>query len=147
MSEDAGFELAKAMLDALKAAEAVTAFTDQRIYGRVPARQDDGPPVAYPYISLGPITTIPDDFECIAGEEITVQLDIWTSGGGEAWGPAQCAKLCGAVKRTLHDAVLNLNANALVSLRHELTRILDDPQSNICHGPVQFTAQVELAAA
>lgn len=140
---DASFELIKAMMDRLKSTEAVTDYVQQRIYDRVPEDQGGALGVPFPYISLGPDTSIPDDFDCMDGEELTVQFDVWSSGSGEAYGTAQCRKICGAIKKALHNADLQLQANALVSLQYELRRILDDPNPAISHGVIQFTATVE----
>lgn len=140
---DASFELIKAMMTRLKASLEVTAFVGQRIYDRVPEQQNNSGDLAFPYISLGPDTSVPDDFDCLDGEELTIQWDVWTSGDGEAYGTAQCRKICGAVKKALHDAELSLTTNALVSLQFELRRIIDDPNPAISHGVMQFTATVE----
>lgn len=140
---DAGYELILAAITKLRETATVTAFVGTRIYDRVPENQDGTPNVPFPYISMGPSTSIPDDFECITGEEETIQFDVWSSGSGEAYGSVECRMICGAVKRALHDAELTLSVNALVSLQHELTRILDDPNPAINHGAIQFTATVE----
>lgn len=143
---DASVELIRAMIDRLRATAAVTSLVGTRIYDRVPERQTASgpvPDVAYPYVSMGPSTSIPDDYDCLDGEEITVQFDVWSSGSGEAFGTVQCRKVCDAIKRALHDAELTLANNALVSLQWEMTRILDDPSPAINHGAIQFTAQVE----
>lgn len=141
---DASTELIRAMFDTLRATTAVAALVDGRIYDPPPQKQDGSPAVPFPYISLGPSTTIPDDADCIPAEEITVQLDIWSSGSGAAHSSVECRKICDAVKRALHGADLVLSGNALVTLQHELTRIMDDPNPAINHGAVQFTATVEL---
>ena len=140
---DASFELIKAMMDRLKTTPAVTALVGQRIYDRVPEKQNGTPDVPFPYVSLGPDTSIPDDFDCMDGEELTVQFDVWSSGSGDAYGSVQCRKICGAIKKALHDADLSLQTNALVSLQYEMRRIIDDPNPAITHGVIQFTATVE----
>ena len=140
---DAGYELILAAINRLRATAAVTDFVGTRLYDRVPEDQSGAPAVAFPYISLGPSTSVPDDYDCMDGEEISVQFDVWTSGSGEAYGSVQCRKISSAVKRALHDAELTLSTNALVSLQHEVTRIMDDPNPAITHGVVTFTATVE----
>lgn len=140
---DASVELLTAALNRLRATTAVTMFVGQRIFDRVPEQQDGTPAVAWPYISLGPSSAIPDDYDCVDGEEITIQFDVWTSGSDEAFGSTQCRKISGAVKRALHDVDLALTVNALVTLQWETTRIVDDPNPAISHGVVTFTATVE----
>lgn len=141
---DASVELIKAMFDRLRATTAVTSFVEQHIYDRVPEKQDGTINVPFPYVSLGPSSAIPDDFDCVKGEEVTIQLDVWCSGAGEAYGTAQVRKICGAIKAALHDVDLSLPTAALVTLQWETTRIIDDPNPAITHGVIQFTATVEI---
>ena len=140
---DASAEIIRAAMDRLRATSAVTTYVGTRIYDRVPEDQNGVPSVDFPYVSLGPTTIIPDDADCVSGEEITFQFDVWTSGPGDAFASYQCRQITGAIKRALHEIEIALASNALVSLRHELTRILDDPNPAISHGAIQFTAIVE----
>lgn len=140
---DASLELINAALSHLRATSAVTDFVETRIFDRVPESQDGTPNVQFPYISLGPSSSVPDDFDCMDGEEITIQFDVWTSGSGDAYGTAQCRKISGAVKRALHGVDLTLTINALVTMELETLRIIDDPNPAISHGVVTFTATVE----
>ena len=139
---DASRELLTAMLNALRADTAVTAKVGQRIVDR-PQGRNGKPAAAYPYISVGPSTAVPDDAACITSEELTLQLDVWTSGDDNAFASSECRDIAAAVKRRLHNADFTLSENALVTLTWELTRILDDPNPAIRHGAVQFTAIVE----
>lgn len=140
---DASYELILAAINRLRATAAVTALVGTRIYDRVPERLDGTPNVTFPYISMGPTSSVPDDFDCMDGEEITIQFDVWSSGSGEAFGSVECRKITNAIKRALHDVDLPLTTNALVSFQHEMTRILRDPNPAITHGVIQFTAVVE----
>lgn len=140
---DASYELILAAITKLRATTAVTALVGTKIYDRVPEKQDGTPNVTSPYVSMGPTTTIPDDYDCVDGEEITFQIDAWSWGGGEAYGSVEVRKISDAIKRALHDADLTLANNALVTIRHELTRILRDPDGITNHAAIQFTATVE----
>lgn len=140
---DASLELVTAALNALRASSSVTEHVGQGIFDRVPERLDGTPNVSFPYISLGPSSAIPDDIDCVDAEEITFQLDVWTSGSDDAFGSTQCRKISGAVKRALHDVELPLTVNALVTLQLETMRIVDDPNPAISHGVLTFTATVE----
>lgn len=140
---DASVELIKVMVAQLEATPEVTSLVGNRFYDRVPERQGKPRADLYPYVSLGPSTAIPDDFDCMDGEEITVQFDVWSSGKDEAFGTVECRKICGAIKKALHNVDLSLSVNALVSLQHEMTRIIDDPNPAVSHGVIQFTAVVE----
>jgi hypothetical protein len=142
---DASYELLRAVFDRLKATAAVTTLVPaNRIYDRAPLDAQGKVNAPFPYITAGPSTAIPDDFDCMYGEEITIQLDVWSSGPGEAASTAECRKICDAIKRALHDADdIVLTVNALVSLQWELTRVLPDPNPAIKHGVVQLTATIE----
>lgn len=141
---DASVELVRAMFDRLRADSALMALLGgaAKIVDR--QRDRDGKPTAaYPYLSLGPSTSIPADFDCLVGEELTIQLDVWSTGSEGAHGSVECRNISSAVKRALHEQELPLTDNALVTLTWELTRILDDPNPAIRHGAIQFTAIVE----
>lgn len=142
---DASFELLRAVFDRLKATSAVTTLVPaNRIFDRAPMDALGKVNAPFPYVTAGPSTSIPDDFDCLYGEEITIQLDVWSSGPGEAASTAECRKICGAIKRALHDVDdIVLTVNALVSLQCELTRVLPDPNPAIKHGVVQLTATIE----
>lgn len=139
---DASTELLRSMLDALRSTPAVNDVLQGRIFDRQPGRSA-APIAAYPHLSVGPSTSIPDDFDCLDGEEITLQLDIWTSGDDVAFASSQCREIANNIKRRLHNAELALTINALVTLTWSLTRIIDDPNPAIRHGAIQFTATVE----
>lgn len=141
---DASVELLGAIFAQLRATATVTGYVGTRIYDRAPTSPDGKAlPVPFPYVTNGPSTALPDDYDCLYGEEVTIQLDIWSSGAGEAASTAECRKICNAIKRALHDAELTLTINALVTLQWELTRIIPDPNPAIKHGVVQFTATIE----
>ena len=144
-NEDASIELISAQMTLLRASSPLQVLGVTKIYDRVPTQQDGSldPSVTHPYVSLGPSTSIPADYDCLDGEEITVQWDVWTSGDGDAFATVQLRKICKVLKRTLHGAELALINNALVSLEWEMTRIVDDPNPAIGHGVVMFTATVE----
>ncbi|WP_193336168.1 DUF3168 domain-containing protein [Devosia beringensis] len=143
------YELQLAALNALRASTALTAMVGAKIYDRVPEKQVNGqlvPDVVSPYISFGPVTSLPDeadDSDCIDSEEITFQIDVWSWGSGLAYGSVQCRQISGLVKKALHKADLQLTTHALVSIRHVLTRILRDSDGITNHGVIQFTALVE----
>lgn len=142
---DASFELLRAVFDRLKGTAAVTTLVPAtRIYDRAPLDAQGKVNAPFPYITAGPTSAVPDDFECSPGEIVTLQLDIWSSGSGEAASTAECRKICGALQRALHGADLALAINALVTLEWELTRVLSDPNPAIKHGVVQLSGTVEL---
>ncbi|SHE87844.1 DUF3168 domain-containing protein [Devosia limi] len=139
---DASVDLIMALRARLEATPAVMSKITG-IFDRVPEQQRAERNVEFPYVSLGPSVSIPADYDCVMGEEITIQFDVWSSGAGEAFGSVECRKICDAIKRALHDVPLSLTANALVTFNWEMTRILDDPNPAITHGVVQFSGEVE----
>ena len=140
------YELRLAALNKLRQSSALTAIVGTKIYDRVPEKQVSGqlvPDVTSPYISLGPATAISDDADCIDGLEVTFQIDGWSWGSGLAYSSVQASQIAGEIRKALHDVELELSANALVSIRHEMTRILRESDGITNHAVVQFTAVVE----
>jgi len=140
------YELRLAALNKLRQTAALTAIVGTKIYDLVPEKQVNGQTVAdvtSPYISLGPATAISDDADCIDGLEVTFQVDVWSWGAGLAYSSAQASQAAGEVRKALHDVDLPLTVNALVSIQHELTRILRDSDGQTNHGVIQFTAVIE----
>lgn len=140
------YELRLAVLNKLRQSAALATIVGVKIFDRVPEKQVNGVPVAdvtSPYISLGPATAISDDADCIDGLEITVQVDGWSWGAGLAYSSVQASQIAGEVRKALLDGQLALSVNALVSIRHELTRILRESDGITNHAVIQFTALVE----
>lgn len=131
-------ELVRAMLEALRADPDMISLVGAAIYERVP---DAG--VLSEYVSVGPTDGVPDDFDCIAGEEITVQLDAWSTNDSEALSSAKVRKIRNAMRRCLHDRELALESNALVTLQLTLWRIVRETDGITNHAVLQFTATVE----
>lgn len=91
------------------------------------------------YISFGPEDTVEDDSECIAGIELTLQIDIWS----RAVGAVECKRLTDLVRKALHRKSLVLTDNALVDCSVDLTRVMRDPDGATTHGVVTATFRVE----
>lgn len=144
---DPSYELALAALNALRADSEMISLIGTKLYDRVPEKQVNGQTVAdvtSPYVSMGPVTVLSDDADCIDGVEVTFQLDAWSWGAGEAYSSVQVRKIAHAMRRVLHETELALDKNALVVLTHTLTRILRDPDGITNHAAVQFTGIVEI---
>lgn len=139
----ADVELITAIRAALLADPVVAGFIGTRFYDPPPA---SSVAVPFPYISLGPSNTLPDDYDCVDGKNYTIQLDVWSRGAGEAYSSAQTRKICAAVERLLDDAELQLATTALASLEHTMTRVVRDPDGVTNHGIIQFDAVVELVS-
>lgn len=102
-----------------------------RVYDSVPAA------AVMPYISVGPIDVLQDDADCITGLDVGFTWDVWHTSS------ATCMAIAEAVRRALHGYDATLSDNALVSLEHERTARLRDPDGVTIHAAVQFRALVE----
>lgn len=122
------------VLARLLATAPVTDIVGDRI---VDGNDDD---LSFPNITFGPSDFTPDDVDCIRGREETLLLDCWTRDGGKKW---PCRKLVDAVKGALHDTDGELETGALVLMRVDLVRVIDDPDGITTHGVVQVTALIE----
>lgn len=131
---DPDLELQGEIVKRLKADPGVSALVAGRIYDSVPGN------AVFPYISYGPSDTTSDDAECITAFSIFVQLDAWS----RAVGYPEVKKIADAVRRSLHQAPLNLPTNALVFLQHDQTRVLRDPDGLTSHAAMSFESVVEL---
>ncbi len=120
--------------DRLVADAGVHAIVADRIYD---ARPVDG---AFPCITFGPSSFLPEDYECIAGRVETIQLDCWSEDQGRL---NPCKDLVDAVKDALHLFDGALTINALVSLELEQARVFIDQDGITAHGVVVFTALIE----
>lgn len=136
-------ELQKAFCDALKGSSKVMAlvhdvYDDTRL---TDSQKAAGAPYGAEgaYISFGPELTVPDDYDCISSDEITVQLDIWSRKVGRL----HCKQICRAVRGALKDVELDLPTHRHLTTDLVLQRILPDPDDAITHGVMQFTAHIE----
>lgn len=137
---DPTYELVAAAMQRLKSDAAVKALVADRVYDRPP----DGKAKS-PYISFGPSDATTDDADCIDGLEVTMQIDCWSYGSGEAFSSAEVRKLSGAVRKALHDAEMTLPANALATIRHRITRHQRESDGATNRAIVTITAFVEAA--
>lgn len=130
--------LQKAIVAALKADATVAASVGARVYDMAPAD------AAYPFISFGPTSVVPDNAELITGREETVQVDIWDRSNG-LMHPARA--LADAVYDVLHEETLTLDdPYANVECNVTLLQVFMDPDGLTAHGVVQVTAMVETAS-
>lgn len=118
-------------------------IADASVNSLVGARIYDNPPAEprYPYVSFGPSQTISEYVDCLNAEEQFFQVDVWTQDGGSKRGAKE---ICGAVKKALHLEEVGLaDTFALVTIRVESIRVIDDPDDQIAHGVVSVTAYTE----
>lgn len=130
-------ELQGAIVARLKADAAVTAIVAGRIYDSVPAN------APFPYVSIGPVDTVDDTVDCIAGLDVAQQIDCWSRypNGGSV----EVKKLADAVRVALHgrEADMPLASNALAFFEHRTSRITRDPDGLTSHGIIGFEAAIE----
>jgi hypothetical protein len=119
-------ELQDAIVRALKAQGLV-------VYDQVPTN------AAFPYVSIGPVTTVQDDADCLEAMEITVQVDVWS----RAVGVGEVGRMTDTVRRTLHRAEFELTDNALVMIEHTNSRRMRDPDGLTNHAAIELRALVE----
>jgi hypothetical protein len=134
MSEDVSHELQVAIINALKADSAVTAFVGDRILDRVE------PGTELPYVSFGPEQDLPEFVDCVDASEIVMQIDAWSDDPGFR----EVRRLANAIKVALGDFDLPPSAdNALVYFEFDGRRILRDPDGLTSHAVLTFRAGVE----
>lgn len=128
-------ELWRSILNALKDNAALMAMVDG-IYDKVPKEPWGEKQI---HISRGPFTGSSEDADCIIGQEITAQIDIW-SREPNRW---SVDDVIAQVRKSLHEAYLPLNEGALAAMEVRLWRITDDPDQTQQHGIVQVLALIE----
>lgn len=128
-------ELQQAIFDALLGDSSVMDAVQGRIYsGGAPDRSGH-------YVTFGPSDSVPDDYVCVTGERVTIQIDVWGDDFGDL-GPVKA--ICDKIKRAIHFQRLSLQTHALSSIRVTSTRAMVD-QDGGSHGIVTVQAEVEVA--
>lgn len=118
---DPTFELIAQCMQILKDDPAVSGFVSDRVYDRIPAKQDGTINVTSPYISLGATSLFTEDIDCIDSTSINIQFHCWSWGANEAYSSVEVRKLAFAVRKALHKAEVPLDDNGFVSLQHQTT--------------------------
>lgn len=135
---DSALVLQAAIIDALKAAPAVSAIVGAKVYTRPPAS------VAKPYISMGPaqvLSEIADDYE---GGDIRFQVDGWSV---QQESTKEIMSLGAAVAAALQGTAPTLGDDQrLVSIEIEQTRYLTDPDGVTQHAVIIGRARTEPSA-
>lgn len=127
------FELQAAVVKRLKAFAGLKDLVAARVYDKV------SPSAEFPYVSWGPEQVISNDAECITGFDITIQIDAWS----RAVGQGEVKRVAEQVRLALRDYDGPLTDNALVSLEHQRTTFLDDPDGKTNHAAIEFSAFIE----
>src|SRR5215217_8343690 len=118
---DPTYELIKECINILKSDTAIAAIVGDKIYDRVPEKQDGVPNVTSPYISVGTTSLITEDFDCVDAATIGIQFNCWSWGDGEEYSSALVRKLSFLVRKSLNKREINLDQNGFVAIRHQIT--------------------------
>lgn len=140
MSEDASYELQRAIVAALTNDATVATLVAGRIYDHVPRDPATGKTTAeFPFVSFGPEQNLPENLDCIDAEEIVIQINGWSRDPGFM----EVKRIAKAVKNVLHEAELPIADNGLVYFVFDGRRILRDPDGLTSHAVLTFRAGVE----
>lgn len=118
---DPTYELIKECIDILKSDPAITAMVQDKVFDRVPEKQDGTPNVKSPYISVGSTNFLTEDFDCVDAATISLQFNCWSWGNGEAYSSTEVRKLSFLVRKALHKKDIELSQNGFVSIEHQIT--------------------------
>lgn len=131
-------ELQGTIYQRLKTDPTVASLVNTRVFDRIP----EG--AAFPYISFNTMDSITDDFDCIEGYALSIQVDCW-SRSDTTPGYPEVHRMADAVRQALvHEAPpIELAVNALAIFNHSITRVFRDPDGLTSHAVVTFEAVVE----
>lgn len=132
MAVDPVLELQGAIISRLKATPAVTAIVGHRV-ADIPKPEW----ASLPYISIGASNYQTDNFDCIVGGDIMIQIDCWSV----ATVLSEVRLLAGAVRAALHGWEPTLTTNALVTFDHWRTDYVRSPPIN--QASIRYTAIIE----
>ena len=135
---DPTYELMAATITRLKADAAIAAYCAARVYDRLP----DGSATGSPYITVSVTDGVTVDADCIDGMELSMQIDVYSWGGGEAFSSVEARKISGLVRASMHEADFSLTDNALAICRHRITRYQREDIIN--RAIITITALVEV---
>lgn len=96
----------------------------------------------FPYVSFGPVNSVPFDATCITASEHTVQIDTWST----AVGSGQSYDMTDRIKRVVQSASVQLTTNAMTNLRVTSVRHFEDGSDEkhlIERGVVTIQAMIE----
>ena len=129
---DPVYELQGAILSRLKTTPAVTAL--------VPAERIRDIPNAtwtnVDYISVGPSNFVQDDYDCVYGGEVMIQIDCWSVSG-----LVVVRQIADAVRLATRDWTPTMATNRVVTFDHWRTDYIRNPPIN--QASVRFTAIIE----
>lgn len=143
---DPSLELIRALIEILKNDENLTEAlgSGNKIFDRVPERQDGTPNVESPYISVGTNSFNSDDYDCIDSININLNFNVWSWGDGESFSSAEVRKLAFLVRKALNKKEVNLDQNGFVAIAHNLTTFNRASDGVTHQAVVGFRAEVDV---
>lgn len=126
-------ELQAAIVAALKSDPAIGALVNG-VYDRVPENPWGA---ANGYISLGPEDTISDEAGCVALDNVSVQIDVWSRRVGRV----HCKQVLHEVRRIIRG--LATEENPIVSRSDPFQQIARDPDGLTTHGFLRYEFEME----
>jgi Protein of unknown function (DUF3168) len=134
MSE-ASLALQKGIYATLTSSGELIPLVNGRVYDRV------SPSATFPYIRIGTDQTVNDPQTCIPEcVEVFSQVDVFSREQGKT----QAKIIAGAVVRALKAEAISLeNAYLLLSIEHQDTRYLDDPDGLSTHAVLTFHSLID----
>lgn len=102
----------------------------------------DGVPESqtHPYVELGEAIETPRNTSNDFGREVVVTLHIWDRYRGFA----RCLAIANRITALLDHQAMVLPGHQVVSVRHEFSQTLKDPDPEIRHVPVRFRLTTEM---
>lgn len=123
------FPLQQAIFGALNVS-AITSTLSCGVYDDVPQS------ATYPYIALGEETVIDFSTKDTHGNEITINIHVWS----QYKGSKETKQIMDKIHDLLHNINLTVTGHNLINLRFEFSDIMRDPDGITRHGVMRFRA-------
>lgn len=126
--------LQKAIVGKLKADADLTAAVAGRVYDKVPST------AVLPYIHFRYVQAVEDSADCLDGQEVFIDLDVWSN----AVGKPEASRIVGLVRSALNHQELVLDdPHALLEITHQDSDVGDGGAEGLTRGRMSFRALVE----
>lgn len=128
--------------NALQAAIYVRLTTFAPLMALIGVKVYDMPPkdAAYPFVSFGPMEALTDDADDVAGDEVSLQIDVWSAAQD---GQREAKEICDAIHAALHRWAGVIDPGGLAMIEVSRRRVIPDPQEHLSHGVVTVDCVVE----
>lgn len=124
----------KVMIARLRADATMTGLVSGRVYDQVPAG------AARPYVNVRSIQAVDDGADCIDGQEVYLDIDVWS----DAVGSGEAGQIASAVRKVLHGASLALDEPyTLTDIEHRDTNLARESDGIMTRARMSFRALVE----